>query len=329
MEADVPDSVTLICAEEVIPAAERVPVMLAGPPTTRLAVASMLETEIVPGSRSLLRVPEVTLDAFRSFIPSPEPIKSAALKVPVMFAGPPTTRFAVASMLETEIVPGSRSLLRVPEVTLDAFRSFIPSPEPIKSAALKVPVMFAGPPTTKLAVASTLATEMVPGSRSLLRVPEVTFDAFRSFIPSPEPIKSAALKVPVMSAGPPTTKLAVASTLATEMVPGSLRLSRVPEVMFDAFRSFIPSPEPIKSRALRVPVMSAGPPTTRFAVASMLETEMVPGSLRLSRVPEVMFDAFRSFIPSPEPIKSRALRVPVMSAGPPTTRFACRFNIGN
>ena len=36
--------------------------------------------------------------------------------------------------------------------------------------ALRVPVIFAGPPTTKLAVASTLETEMVPPERRLLTV---------------------------------------------------------------------------------------------------------------------------------------------------------------
>ena len=59
--------VTFTGAEEVIPAADRVPVMSAGPPTTRLAVASMLETEIVPPDNLLLTVKfEVsTLDADR------------------------------------------------------------------------------------------------------------------------------------------------------------------------------------------------------------------------------------------------------------------------
>ena len=106
------------------PPTESVPVMSTGPPTTRLAVASKLETEMVPGSLALLRVPEVTLEAFRSSIPSPEPMKSEALKVPVMSAGPPTTRLAVASMLETEIVPPDNLLLTVKfEVsTLDADR---------------------------------------------------------------------------------------------------------------------------------------------------------------------------------------------------------------
>ena len=48
--------VTFTAADEVIPAADRVPVMSVGPPTTRLAVASMLETEIVPPDNLLLTV---------------------------------------------------------------------------------------------------------------------------------------------------------------------------------------------------------------------------------------------------------------------------------
>jgi hypothetical protein len=121
-----------------------------------------------------------------------------------------------------------------------------------------------------------------------------------------------------MSAGPPTTRLAVASKLETEMVLGSLSLLSVPEVMFDAFKVLIPAPEPIILDALKVPVMSAGPPTTRLADASRLETDIVPGSLSLLSVPEVMFDAFKVLIPAPEPIMLDALNVPVMSAGPVT-----------
>jgi len=34
-----------------------------------------------------------------------------ALRVPVIFAGPPTTKLAVASMLETEMVPPDKRLL--------------------------------------------------------------------------------------------------------------------------------------------------------------------------------------------------------------------------
>ena len=43
-------------SDEVRPAAERVPVTSAGPPTTRLAVASMLETDMVPPDNLLLTV---------------------------------------------------------------------------------------------------------------------------------------------------------------------------------------------------------------------------------------------------------------------------------
>jgi len=50
------DPVTFTSADEVMPAAERVPVMSTGPPTTKLAVASMLETEMVPPDRRLLTV---------------------------------------------------------------------------------------------------------------------------------------------------------------------------------------------------------------------------------------------------------------------------------
>ena len=48
--------VTFTAADEVIPAAERVPVISAGPPTTRLAVASIFETEMVPPESRLLTV---------------------------------------------------------------------------------------------------------------------------------------------------------------------------------------------------------------------------------------------------------------------------------
>jgi len=50
------DPVTFTSADEVMPADERVPVMSTGPPTTRLAVASMLDTEMVPPDRRLLTV---------------------------------------------------------------------------------------------------------------------------------------------------------------------------------------------------------------------------------------------------------------------------------
>ena len=74
--------VTMMSSEDVIPAELRVPVMSAGPPTTKFAVASRLETEMVLGSRALLRVPEVTFDAFSSDKASPDPMKSVAFTFP-------------------------------------------------------------------------------------------------------------------------------------------------------------------------------------------------------------------------------------------------------
>ena len=94
MEAvrDLSAPVMVTLSDEVIPAAERVPVDVKLSPCT-----------------SPVTVKE-------------EPSIAPADTLPVIFAGPPTTRFAVASKLETEMVPGSLELLRVPEVTLEAFR---------------------------------------------------------------------------------------------------------------------------------------------------------------------------------------------------------------
>ena len=175
--------VTMISSDDVIPAALKVPVMSAGPPTTKLAVASKLETDIVLGSLLLLSVPEVMFDAFNVLIPAPEPIILDALKVPVMSAGPVTKRLDVLRLdAESVLFP----------VTVISSDDVIP-------AALKVPVMSAGPPTTKLAVASKLETDIVLGSLLLLSVPEVTLDAFRSDKASPEPIKSVAFTLPMTS----------------------------------------------------------------------------------------------------------------------------------
>ena len=75
-----------------------------------------------------------------------------------------------------------------------------------------------------------------------------------------------ALKVPVISTGPVTYRLADASRLETEIVSGSLSLLSVPEVMFEAFKVLIPAPEPIMLDALKVPVISTGPVTKRLDV---------------------------------------------------------------
>jgi len=186
-----------------------------------------------------------------------------------------------------------------------------------------------------------LDTEMVPPERRLLtmRFEEATFEAVR------------VLSAPVM------VTLSEEVIPAAERVPVDVRLrpwavpvttTEVPSIA--PKEALVPSTSPVTVKegpvreppAESVPVIFTGPPTTRFAVASMLETEMVPGSLRLSRVPEVTFDAFRSFIPSPEPIKSAALSVepwtkpsttafPVIVASPMTVKFvivsATRFDV--
>ena len=185
--------VTMISSDDVIPAALKVPVMSAGPPTTRLAVASKLDTEIVCGSLLLLSVPEVMFDAFNVLIPAPEPIILDALKVPVMSAGPPTTKLAVASKLETDIVLGSLLLLSVPEVMFDAFNVLIPAPEPIILDALKVPVISVGPVTKRFDVLRLDAESVL----------------FPVTVMSSDDVIPAVLKVPVMSAGPVTKRLDV------------------------------------------------------------------------------------------------------------------------
>ena len=104
--------VTLTAADEVIPAADRVPVDVrwrpcAVPETTRSVPVTVDDEEMVP----------VTFTAADEVIP-------AAERVPVMSAGPPTTRLAVASTLETEMVPPERRLLTVKfdVAILDALR---------------------------------------------------------------------------------------------------------------------------------------------------------------------------------------------------------------
>ena len=94
-----PEMVTF--SEEVIPAAERVPVEVklrpcAVPETTRSVPVTVDDEEMVP----------VTFTAADEVIP-------AAESVPAMSAGPPTTRLAVASTLETEMVPPDNLLLTV------------------------------------------------------------------------------------------------------------------------------------------------------------------------------------------------------------------------
>jgi len=107
-------------SDEVRPAVERVPVTSTGPPTTRLAVASMLLTEMVPPESRLLtvRLDVLTLDTLRILfapvmVTFSEEVRPAVERVPVTSAGPPTTRLAVASMLETEMVPPESRLLTV------------------------------------------------------------------------------------------------------------------------------------------------------------------------------------------------------------------------
>jgi len=99
---------------------ERVPVMSVGPPTTRLEVASMLLTEMVPPESRLLtvRLEVLTLDTERilsapEMVTFSEDVRPAVERVPVTSAGPPTTRLAVASMLETDMVPPDNLLLTV------------------------------------------------------------------------------------------------------------------------------------------------------------------------------------------------------------------------
>jgi len=70
--------------------------------------------------------------------------------------------------------------------------------------------------------------------------------------------------------------------------------------------------------ALRVPPMKASLVTVfRLVIVrledSIFDTEMVSGSLALSRVPEVTLDAFRSDKASPEPMKSVAFTLPMTS----------------
>ena len=140
-------------------------------------------------------------------------------------------------------------------------------------------MIFAGPPTTRFAVASTLDTEMVPPERRLLtvRFEEATFEAVRVLsaplmVTLSEEVIPAADRVPVdvrwrPCAVPETTRSVPVTVDDEEMVP----------VTFTAADEVIPAAE-------RVPVMSAGPPTTRLAVASTLETEMVPPERRLLTV---------------------------------------------
>ena len=92
MDLSAPVMVTL--SDEVIPATERVPV----------------EVKLSPWT-----TPVTVKD---------DPSMAPAETLPVMFAGPPTTKLAVASILETEMVPPERRLLTVRfEVsTLDALR---------------------------------------------------------------------------------------------------------------------------------------------------------------------------------------------------------------
>src|SRR6056300_1000429 len=140
-------------SEEVRPAVERVPVTSAGPPTTRLAVASMLETEMVPPDNLLLtvrfevstldvvmvpvtewklltvRFEVLMLDTLRILsapvmVTFSDEVRPAVERVPVTSAGPPTTKLAVTSMLETEMVPPERRLLtvRLDVLMLDTLR---------------------------------------------------------------------------------------------------------------------------------------------------------------------------------------------------------------
>ena len=264
--------VTFTAAEEVIPAADRVPVMSAGPPTTRLAVASKLETEIVPPERRLLtvRLDVETLEA------------ESDLSAPVMVT------------LSDEVIPAAE---RVPvAVRLRPCASPVTvNDEPSIAPAESVPVISTGPPTTRLAVASMLLTEMVPPERRLLTVRlDVSMLLTVRILSAPEmvtlseEVRPAVERVPVTSTGPPTTRLAVASMLETDMVPPDnlLLTVRFEVLILDTVR-ILSAPEmvtfsdEVMPAAERVPVdvklrPCAVPETTRSVPVTVDDEEIVP-----------------------------------------------------
>jgi hypothetical protein len=309
------------------PPAESVPVMSAGPPTTKLAVASILETEMVPPDKRLLTVKfEVsTLDVLRVCEKRIDALKVpeiSTLSLEVILAairGPETVRFEVSTLDALRVPPMKASLvtvlrlvivklevsmldvlrvcekridaLKVPEIStlsLEVILAAIRGPETVRFEvstldALRVPVIFAGPSTTKLAVASTLDTEMVPPERRLLtvRFEEAIFEAVRVLsaplmVTLSEEVMPAAERVPVDVRLRPWT-VPVTTTEVPSITPReALAPWTSPVTVKDG-----PVREP---PALRVPVIFAGPPTTKLAVASMLETEMVPPDRRLLTV---------------------------------------------
>jgi hypothetical protein len=293
------------------PPAESVPVMSAGPPTTKLAVASILETEMVPPDKRLLTVKfEVsTLDVLRVCEKRIDALKVpeiSTLSLEVILAairGPETVRFEVSTLDALRVPPMKASLvtvlrlvivklevsmldvLRVCEKRIDALK--VPEISTLSLevilAAIRGPETVAGPSTTKLAVASTLDTEMVPPERRLLtvRFEEAIFEAVRVLsaplmVTLSEEVMPAAERVPVDVRLRPWT-VPVTTTEVPSITPReALAPWTSPVTVKDG-----PVREP---PALRVPVIFAGPPTTKLAVASMLETEMVPPDRRLLTV---------------------------------------------
>ena len=89
-----------------------------------------------------------------------------------------TVRFEVSTLDVLRVCEKRIDALKVPEIStlsLEVILAAIRGPETVRFEvstldALRVPVIFAGPPTTKLAVASMLETEMVPPDRRLLTV---------------------------------------------------------------------------------------------------------------------------------------------------------------
>jgi len=138
--------VIFVSADEVMPAVERVPVEVklrpcAVPETTTSVPVTVEDEEMVP----------VTFTAAEEVMPAAERVPVDVRLRPC--AVPETTTSVPVTVDEEEMVP----------VTFTAADEVIP-------AADRVPVTSAGPPTTRLAVASMLLTDMVPPERRLLTV---------------------------------------------------------------------------------------------------------------------------------------------------------------